>query len=74
MQTQGKDATARRMQDELTLALCELERLRAVLAAARASVGNPAWSGVCDQDVMLERAIKDYDAAVRGDQIASHNR
>jgi hypothetical protein len=29
-----------------------------VLNAAEASVSNPAWAGMCDEDVALEQAVK----------------
>ena len=29
-----------------------------VLNAAEASVANPAWAGICDEDVALEEAVK----------------
>lgn len=35
----------------------ELRHLRAIAAAAERSVMNPAWAGVCDEDVELERAL-----------------
>jgi hypothetical protein len=54
MQTQGKDATTRRLMDQIEL-------MRVVINAARASINNPAWSGVCDEDVELERAIREYE-------------
>lgn len=39
-------------------ALCsEVLLLRVVAAAAVRSVRNPAWSGVCDEDVELERVL-----------------
>lgn len=41
------------------LAKEQLERLRKVADAALLSVQNPAWSGVCDEDVALEAALKD---------------
>lgn len=34
-------------------------KLLAVLNAAVASVSNPAWAGVCDEDVALEKALQD---------------
>lgn len=35
------------------------EKLLRVLNAAVASVANPAWAGVCDEDVALEKALQD---------------
>jgi len=35
----------------------ELAGIGAVLDAARRVVANPAWAGVCDEDVELERAL-----------------
>jgi len=37
----------------------EIERLRAIAAAAVRSVSNPAWAGVCDEDVELERVLRE---------------
>lgn len=34
-------------------------KLIAVLNAAVASVRNQAWAGVCDEDVALEKALRD---------------
>lgn len=34
-------------------------KLLAVLNAAVASVNNPAWAGVCDEDVALEKTVQD---------------
>jgi hypothetical protein len=36
-----------------------LRRAGPVIRAARLCVLNPAWSGVCDEDVMLEKALRD---------------
>ena len=36
----------------------EVLLLRAVAAAAVRSVRNPAWAGVCDEDVELERVLR----------------
>ena len=36
----------------------EVALLRVVAAAAVRSVLNPAWAGVCDEDVELERALQ----------------
>ncbi len=35
----------------------ELMLLRAIAAAAERSVLNPAWAGVCDEDIALEQAL-----------------
>jgi len=35
----------------------ELRDLRAIAAAAERSVMNPAWAGICDEDVRLEQAL-----------------
>lgn len=37
----------------------EVEQLRKVAAAAARSVSNPAWAGVCDEDVELERVLRE---------------
>ena len=37
----------------------EVEQLRKVAAAASRSVSNPAWAGVCDEDVELERVLRE---------------
>ena len=37
----------------------ELEQLRKVAIAAARSVSNPAWAGVCDEDMELELALRD---------------
>jgi hypothetical protein len=34
------------------------QRVVDVLNAAEASVVNPAWAGICDEDVALEEAVK----------------
>ena len=34
------------------------QRVVDVLNAAEASVANPAWAGICDEDVELEEAVK----------------
>ena len=34
-------------------------KLLSVLNAAVASVNNPAWAGLCDEDVALEKALQD---------------
>ena len=39
--------------------LKEVERLRVIAAAAVRSVSNPAWAGVCDEDVDLERVLRE---------------
>lgn len=36
----------------------ELRSLREIAAAAERSVLNPAWGGVCDEDVALEMALR----------------
>ena len=38
----------------------------AVVAAAIASVRNPAWHGVCDEDVALEQAVRRLEAVSDG--------
>jgi len=35
------------------------EKLLTALNAAVAVVNNPAWAGVCDEDVALEKALQD---------------
>jgi hypothetical protein len=42
-----------------TEAADEIERLRVIAAAAVRSVSNPAWAGVCDEDVDLERVLRE---------------
>lgn len=44
--------------------LAEIEALTAVALAAAASVRNPAWAGVCDEDVALEEALLQWQARV----------
>ena len=39
--------------------LKEVERLRVIAAAAVRAVSNPAWAGVCDEDVDLERVLRE---------------
>lgn len=39
--------------------LKEIEKLRVIAAAAVRSVSNPAWAGVCDEDVELERVLRE---------------
>jgi hypothetical protein len=39
------------------------ERLSGVVIAAEKCVSNPAWAGICDEDVELETAVK----ALRGE-------
>jgi len=39
----------------------ELNAARVVVDAARAAVNQPAWAGVCDEDVTLEKAVRQYD-------------
>jgi len=34
-------------------------KLLSVLNAAVASVNNPVWAGMCDEDVALEKALQD---------------
>jgi hypothetical protein len=34
------------------------QRIVDVLNAAEACVSNPAWAGICDEDVALEEAVK----------------
>ena len=36
-----------------------LRRAGPVIRAARRCVLNPAWAGVCDEDVALEKALRD---------------
>lgn len=43
----------------ISAATAEIERLRAVAEAAVRSVSNPAWAGVCDEDVQLERVLRE---------------
>lgn len=35
-----------------------IEKLLAILNAAVASVNNPAWAGICSEDVALEMALR----------------
>jgi len=54
--------TGGRLHDDWTVAAeaaDEIERLRAIAAAAVRSVSNPAWAGVCDEDVELERVLRE---------------
>lgn len=44
--------------------LAEIEALTAVALAAAASVRNPAWAGICDEDVALEEALLQWQARV----------
>lgn len=37
----------------------EVDRLRKVADLAARCVLNPAWAGVCDEDVKLESALRD---------------
>ena len=39
--------------------IAERNKLSLVAAAAKASVQNPAWAGVCDEDIDLEQALRD---------------
>ena len=39
-------------------ALREIRRMLPVVTAAIASVRQPAWSGICDEDVALEQALR----------------
>lgn len=41
------------MTDELTM-------LRRIAKLAKAVVDNSAWVGVCDEDIELERIVKEY--------------
>jgi len=36
----------------------EVEKLRRVAEAAARSVTQPAWAGVCDEDIELESALR----------------
>jgi hypothetical protein len=36
-----------------------IAQLRRIAELAAASVRNPAWSGICDEDVALEIALRD---------------
>ena len=49
------------MQEEIDDLRAEVTKLRRVYHASRVSVKNPAWAGVCDEDILLEDAIKQYD-------------
>ena len=40
-------------------AAAALESAEKVVEAARRCVLNPAWAGVCDEDVALEQALRD---------------
>jgi hypothetical protein len=40
-------------------AAAALEKAERVVEAARRCVLNPAWCGVCDEDVQLETALRD---------------
>lgn len=53
----SKCATLEQERDELRDRLDTAEK---IIAAARASVANPAWAGVADEDIMLERALTEY--------------
>lgn len=46
---------------ELLASDCEIAAMLEVIRAARAVVSNPAWAGVSDEDVALERALNDLD-------------
>ena len=37
----------------------ELEAMRKIVDAAIAVVKNPAWAGICDEDVNLETALRE---------------
>ena len=38
----------------------EIASLKKVVPAALDSVNNPLWCGICDEDVALESALRDY--------------
>ena len=38
----------------------EIKRLTEIETAARACVDNPAWAGMCDEDVALENALNPF--------------
>ena len=39
----------------------EVYDLRKVYLAAKAEIENPAWAGICDESVLLERAVREYE-------------
>ena len=43
----------------ISAATAEIERLRVIAAAAVRAVSNPAWAGVCDEDLELERVLRE---------------
>ena len=43
--------------DEIERLRAENEALNAVYKAAKRCVANPAWAGICDEDVELELAV-----------------
>jgi hypothetical protein len=45
--------------DALRVLVGEIERLQRIADAAVRSVTQPAWAGVCDEDVLLESALRD---------------
>lgn len=51
----------------------EITRLEKILAAARAVINNQAWAGVCDEDVLLEQAIHEYDKEHNGNNVADES-
>ena len=52
-------AQARSAAPILNDAAAALEKAERVVEAARRVVLNPAWGGVCDEDIELERALRD---------------
>ena len=55
---------------ELLASDCEIAAMLEVIRAARAVVSNPAWAGVSDEDVVLERALNDLDKVLeKGDAL-----
>ncbi len=44
----------------------ELRQLRKIAEAAIRCVKNPAWSGVCDEDIELEQALREAGMLMSG--------
>ena len=40
----------------------EVERLRRIKRAALDCINNPAWAGICDEDIALEVALRGEEA------------
>jgi len=56
-----RDATMAMLERENVELRDKLDAAEKVINAARASVANPAWAGVADEDVELERVLAEYD-------------